>query len=440
MLAGILLAVILIQVFNLLLKKRSSVFIAIIAFMFTAKFIMFKLNFGLAPTTYNFLFLVMLSYFTIILISKRKFRKLSFAWISSLFIITIYIIILDIWRGVEFWPHLLMIRHYYWGFLIYFVLLTSFKKVDIHSFDRHLFMFVFAQVALGIAQYFFTSVSDFSRVAEYNWRGEELKVLDSITWLDNNIVIGTLFNMANYGNLLGILYNYFLFKFLNGTFKVNNNVFFVFSVFLVVSIALTGIRTSIGTLFFGILLNFFFYDKRKFMLIFLFLLILGSSTLGFLSKLGQMTLEAHVGGENPILRLAGIFALFSSDFNADISTLSRSYAMLQVINENVFFGKGMYFTNPYSGIQSVTDAFLLFHIAEFGIVGLILLLAPYLRLLLALKKSSSNTGKLFVILISILLLQTITDNGLWYLVANVVFFVIMAVNTLNEQRIENSSI
>lgn len=114
--------------------------------------------------------------------------------------------------------------------------------------------------------------------------------------------------------------------------------------------------------------------------------------------------------------------------------------MLQVISENIIFGKGTYFVNFYSGIQSVTDAFLFFHVAEFGVIGLFLLLAPYARLYRALKKSSMHTWKLFLVLLSILLVQTITDNGLWYLVANVVFFVIIAINSINEETIEYSSI
>ena len=217
-------------------------------------------------------------------------------------------------------------------------------------------------------------------------------------------------------------------------FKVKIRFIYLTIALSIIAILLTGIKTSALSLIFGFILIIYFKNRRigtiVMVSIALVLLIYNTS----ISLIGMNYLNTDVTFDTPIQRIMSSFYIFGGIRNiADGSTtLVRSYNLFDTIMENPIFGVLRYYQGGYyKGIQSITDAFLFFNIAEFGLIGLTLILLPYIQVLRFIKLHATKSYKIMLTLFFVLLIQTITDPGIFYLYGNAVFFLLCSVSVVN---------
>lgn len=409
-------------------------FILLILFdLIFLKFILMKMNFYYAPTFYNTVNAALLICLFWGIVYKRSsdtnVLEHTLLFLFYLSFVFLYVVVLDLFRNVNPRGHLDLIKHHFWGILLFILILSKKKKLNIQFLDNVILYIVLIQSIIGLGQYFSTAFAGFFRISHYAWRGDLTTVLSGDTWLINNIVIGTLLRMANFGNLMVFLLAYLLMKILSKKEGyLNRTLFWIAFSLGSFAILLTGIRTSFISLVFAFSLSLFLFKRKYFWLVAPMGLLLFVFYFDIFVALGEESIRQRVQAENPLMRLAGFFYLFSSRFNVNRITLKRSVALFDEFLSKPFFGVGTYFRYAYYGISSITDAYLLFHAVEFGLVGLLILLSPYLFFVYRSKMLSGQLYKFFVVLLATLLLQTVTDNGLFWLVTNMTFWLLFAGN------------
>jgi hypothetical protein len=330
----------------------------------------------------------------------------------------------------------MMVLHYFWGLLLCGILFVTGKHrlIQEAKFDNFLLLITLFYSILGLLQYYNYNISSFFLVLEYDWGGERQRTIQEV-FEHTNTVTGTMFRMANFGNLMALIINYLVAKKLKGRLVKKSLLFYSAIILGCIVITLTGIRTSLAALIFGLLLNAFLFRRKETLKVAMFMAPILIYLLPLLVSLGTVSIGEGVQTENPLLRVAGLFYLFSGDADLSNVTLIRSINIFEVVRQNPIFGVGTFFRTGYPGVDSPTDAFLLFHITELGILGFALLLYPYYWILKYFKKIDNKSFKVFLVLISILTLQTITDNGLFYLVANMLFWIMISVNLKGGYRL-----
>lgn len=115
--------------------------------------------------------------------------------------------------------------------------------------------------------------------------------------------------------------------------------------------------------------------------------------------------------------------LLDSSFLIKHTTFALTYDVLKYFGDNIFFGPGLLFVGKgYDGYismaaQNVTDATLAIYICEFGIIGLAFLIYYYRIYISKLNKNKTGAKLLFVYL----LLVSITDSGIFFILNMIVF-------------------
>ena len=439
MIPGIILTIIniiLILYYNI--KDINKYIIIIIINMVFVQLVMFKIDFYYAPTYYNFVFLLMIICAFLDFINKKisinNQNKLYVLLISYILLILFYILLLDVIRGVDPMGHLNMVKHYFWGILIFSIIVSKNNDINIKRFDKFILYLILLQAVIGWAQYLNTSVIDFFRVYNYSWRGNFNSVFDSTSWINNNIIIGTFMRMGNYGNIMGLLTIYLLAKkFIQKKDYFHNAIFITTVILSISSILFTGIRASFLTLSFGMMLIVFLFRRKYFWWLLLAMFIFYIMYFGFIIGLSETSIYNRADASNPLMRTLGGLFIFSDNFDVKRVTLVRSYYIFDMFLQKPLFGTGTYFKHAYSGISSPTDANLLFHVVEFGIVGFYLLLIPYIKFIRSVKYNK-DLHKIAIVLISVMLVQTIVDNGLFYFVANILVWIIFASNYVASRK------
>ena len=78
-----------------------------------------------------------------------------------------------------------------------------------------------------------------------------------------------------------------------------------------------------------------------------------------------------------------------------------------------------------TGISSISDTQLLFILVEFGIFIFILCLMPYIISIREIKKTSPpQLYRVFILFFSVILLQTLVDQGIFDTLTSFLFFII----------------
>ena len=381
------------------------------------KFILFKLNFPYASLAIVFLFLIIL---ILILVNINKIlnTKYSKIIILSQFLFLVYILTTGILRGNVFYI-IDLTKFYFFGAFLFLLIISSKKKIDIYSINHSIAIFTILLSILGVMQFFIPSSSSFFVIDLSEFGYEQTKTdLDIF-----KRVVGLSPSTTTYGNLLGFLLVYLI--------AIRHKLFYKKKIFLYIgiligftSILLTGIRTSLVSLIIGALLISVLNKDKQLLKLISFLIIIIVFSWQSLFLIGGNYNPAEEGFSNPIGRSMEMISLFQNSEINSRSTFSLTLKSFGEVLKNPFFGTG----NEMKWLQyySITDAYLIYHLIQIGFIGIIILFFPYFMII---------NNKVLKILFLILVLQTITDTGIFTNNTNLIFWIIAAISIKKEKYI-----
>jgi hypothetical protein len=384
--------------------------------------------FGYATGTYINMS-VLLTYITYILINPSKINnKHNLIYLSSIIVFIIYVFIVTTLRGNELLGYLHFVRNFFFNLLLFSLYLMNNKKLNSQNTIKLVnifFIIIVIQIFLGLFQYVSPSIAQLFIIDDYQRLGVIINRFDD-GLIGQNLVVGSLFAMQNVSVfiMVGILFIYLLkiYKLISIT-----TIHYLIIIAGIVVMIMVGVRAPFVGLFVGIMLIYLFNNKLKLLVIVSLLFVLIPITLEILQPYIQdaLTGEARTDFEGKSwIRVIGVFAIFDSDY-IETYSIVRSVNLYSLIITNPLFGSGpgIIFTN-----YSVTDAFLAVLLLEYGLIGVIILLFPYVYTIRLLdKKYQKNLYLIALIIFGVCISQTLTNEGIWAYFTNIQFFVILMI-------------
>lgn len=409
-------------------KLSSFVFLILLNFS-VGRLFLIKIGFEYGPAYDILLILIINVVFLITSLKARTNNRMMWMFIVYTALFLSYMLINSVFQNPEV-NQFKLVKHYFWGEVFFLFIINSYNRIDEKVFDNFVLKFIFFYGVLGVLQFFVDPISLLFRVYSYSWNGVETVVLPVNVYVGQNVVIGTFFRMANFGNLMGLLTVYiYSKKSINP--QLFNSIFSTLGILIaLIAIALTGIRTSFLSTLLGLIAISFFHNKKVFYYSILSVPLLIFYNISMLMQMGVMGVSRSGSFDNPIQRILGVFYLFSSEDSYKKMTVTRSMNIMDEFLRNPLFGTGKYTSLFNMGISSTTDASFLIMLIQHGIIGVGILFIPYFLLLSSLKRVNSTIYILFLVLFGMLLIQTITDKGLYEFIVNIFFWVMAAVNII----------
>lgn len=425
------------------LNKDFSIFILVILFIyFIFTFLLLKLQFTYAPmigTVCNILVLLAFLYrylrTNITGVEKNYVIKLSLI----ILITFTYMFILSASRNVPSLTYIFFIRNFFYGFLLFFLFLyVKDKQLISDKIVKILWLMLAIQVILALLQMLDSGFLDFFKIKSFGWKGEIRTQLGNE--FNQKLVLGSLLKTTNFAVVISILTVYLFSRYL--ILYERSLLKLIILIVAILLVFLSGIRNGAITIVLGIFLVLWIKNKKT-AIIYIGLSIMLIATFKIvLINAAHIALNNAGNFETPFQRIFGLFVFLDDSFVIEQGTVTlfRSKSLIPEILKNPLFGPGKHFLSfggGYSGIESVSDAYLLFLIAEFGILGITILLLPYLFVLKILRKSNAHFYyKITLIIFILLVVQTIVDQGLFLPLNNFIFFIIggisfLAINTYN---------
>lgn len=426
MINSIITLTVLISISAYLIKRNELYFIAFIVLLkFSLKIILFKTSPDIAFASGTFINILLVLLF-LCLIIKYKIDILSNRYysyyLSFILVFFFYLTILALSRDINPIIYWHFFRNFFFNIIIILTFLTIKNKKTNFSFFNLFFAILLIESFIGLLQYAIFSVSDFFKIIEYVRHGE-LIVKIGETFQSSKLVTGTLLSMANFGSVLVVIILFLFGIWINKVYRPTNKLYIIALVPCIVPALLTGTRVSFISLIIGLFILIWFKNKKTALILGILFFSLIYIYIDNLSPTIEKAVVRQVSIENPLERLAGTFAFFDKSVATDLGYLSaqRTIDLSNDIWINPLFGLGKnYFFGQY---DSVTDAFLILLILEFGLVGLILLLLPYFYTLKLVKKfAGKNSYRIMLTIFFVLLMQTVVNEGLFYSVSNMLFF------------------
>ncbi|PWN07464.1 oligosaccharide repeat unit polymerase [Rhodohalobacter mucosus] len=320
---------------------------------------------------------------------------------------------------------------------LYTAIIFAFSKREILN-DAFLFkvlvwMFVF-QVGIGVLQYSSLDISNLFKFNQWVHNGEiQGRIEDQA---NVKVLIGTFGHMHSYSAYLVMMTLFFVGSIKCKIIKGSWNYYLLICTSIII-ILLTGIRTPVLSLIVGILMFYYLIEKKKFFLILIILVLVVPFVADLIvSSMGTSQLSSANDFDNPLLRVGSLFTSISGGARSeDYVFVTRGKDKINLILnafiQSPLFGasKGYLLGHEF---DSPTDYYLFLTVIEFGIIGFLLLLAPFLYVFQKLKQNK----KIFPIVFSVftsLIVSTLahhTINNMPHIItfATIVAFLISKLN------------
>lgn len=368
--------------------------------------------------------MVVIGVIHVFFVQLNSFNKKRTLMIGFFLFSITYLFFISIIHEIEYYRYL----KFYLGLLTPFLLIPFFLNTSSRiekSFTKIFFSFLSLQLLLSFMQIF-----EFD--PEF-LRSEENSSIDSIFrgTFPNNNYLGNILVLSSL-----IIFNEIITK---RYFNQNPKLIITFFSISIIGVYLTGIRTSLITLVIGILImSIVFLSMRNIMktlLIFfvsIFILFNAINVKVFLNTSKRITDE--------IILLNDFQDIKNS--NSTISISLRIFEVIKnegsiLIGSNHFFNDQLDIINDGSGWKTVsmenknvTDALLLIIITEFGIFGLFFFILPFFMIFWI----SYVNKKLIWILFLTLMLQTITDMGIFLLPSIILISAYLKYSQVSQER------
>ena len=411
--------IILISLFFLLSYYKSINTFIKVTFIsaLTIQFILARLNFSYINLSFVILYSLILLLFILNLnrIVNNKYSKIIL-WSQVLFLI--YIAFTSLFRG-SFIEMLDFTKFYFFGSFLFLLIVSSRKKLNVNKINRFIVLFTIFLSFLGLFQYLFPSSSNFFVIdlSQFGYNAGKIDLFKR--------VVGLSLSPVHYGNLLALLLTYtvaLLIK--NEDLKIPKKFIYLGIIIGILSIILTGIRTSLFSLIAGIILLAMLNKSKNLMVILIISTIALALSWNILLNIGN-NYQYVEGFSNPLGRILQVFSLFEDGSINTESTLSLTALALIDFLKNPIIGSG----DEMKWLQalSTTDAFLFFHLVQYGILGMFIIFSPYFYTI-----TNDKRGLMKIIFI-VLLIQTITDKGIFYTPVNLIYWIIAGINLKTNQ-------
>lgn len=369
---------------------------------------------GFIYTNLSFVFLF-ITFLILVVLNFKKIIRLKYFWLIIICQITflVYILLTSLVRG-DFIEMFNFTKFYFFGFLLFFLINSARKNLDINRIYRFIIVFTLLLSVLGLFQFLVPSTFDFFVVdlSGLGYKSSEINL--------NKRVVGLSLSPTHFGNLLALLLTF--------TVGVRNRVnisTYIINIGIIIGIAaiiLSGIKTPLVTFIIGVGI-FAFFSKDKFLLKLLPVgVIILFFSWGILAGIGD-AYDPNEGFSNSFGRSLQLFALFNSGGINDESTFSLTLQALKDFSEAPLIGSGdkMLWLQSFS----ITDAYLVYHLVQFGLIGMLILFFPYLRIIKDFK--DRHSFGLSLALFIVLLTQTFTDTGVFYYPINMTFCILLSI-------------
>jgi hypothetical protein len=423
----------------LFLSKKGYLYVmafVLIYFSFV-RFLFFKFMPSIAFASGSFLNFAIVLLFIFSVIKKPtliKSKHLLFI-ILSIGAFFIYLYLLAYYRGHNPIEYILFFRNYYFMFLLFVLFMKDINKknIDITIHFKILLTILIFQSVISIAQYVDKGIADYFVIMEYERLGE-IQDRISRSFEGKKLITGTLMSMHNVSVFIycNIIFLYLVY--LKKIFPLEKYRFKILIFIGLIVMVLTGIRAPIMGLFVTITLWYWYSNKIKFSIAFVLILLVGPLIFEVVYPYMEyaLTHEGSTNIESPLERIAGVLAIFDSNKIQD-STVSRTIFLSSMFIMNPIFGTGpqILFSD-----YSISDAHLILQFVEFGMIGVLLLILPYIYLLYLVNKNCNKKSYVIMIIIFLsYLAQSVVNEGLWTPFGNAQFFymlmVIMSINYYN---------
>jgi len=435
----------------LLFRKRVDFVFYI---LFLQIFLIFAVNkvqpnlTGLTRTFISFLVVVMFVY---LLFVKRKFNRLQFEILLKflcLIALTLTYLVASAWiKDIDPIIYLKFIKNRFWFLIIFFFLIFTIGKNNKNKLINSILVILFIEAGIGLLQHFGPrEFFDFFIMKPYiNSSGNIIHLVAEKNVITGAVETGTLGRINDFTNIVSLLTVYMFFILFN-TKEMNKQKKTLIAVAIAVGITaiiLSGIKASVVSLVIGLFLVIFFKNRIAGCAIITVCIVLLSVYSQFLYIRGLESFEAIKKNRkvstftDPIERLASIFVLLQDPSNLDDKTpltLRRTFALASYFPDSPILGSDRYWKSGYgecyhgSSTFSASDAFFMLNIVEFGLLGAIIFLSPYLLTISMVKKYGNKKAYVMIrIIFLVLILQTVTDLGLFQRTANMLFFIFAGV-------------
>jgi len=368
----------------------------------------------------------------------------SLVILGSIALFLTYIAALAALRGDSVQMYVLHFRNYFFNLLLLCVFLhvPARRPRSANFYLRLVFLFVGIQVSLGLAQFLSRPVSDFFKVIEYSRLGVVQVALPTV-FRDQKVVTGTLLAMQNVSSFVLMSIGFVVSSRLIARLpQVRLGVTLTLCVFGVGMMIAAAVRSPIVGLVICAGLVLWFRSRSVAILIAFSCVVLLPVAAATFSDDVQYATSVAAGRdvENPVQRLAGALSL------ADLSqlqytTLRRTIELASEFRGQFVFGSGpgIIFTD-----YSITDAFLILLAIEFGLVGIVLLILPYVYTLRLLRHQTNvAVARVGWVVFLVTLSQSVVNAGLWADFANAHFmFLVMVLFRVGSgvtQRVESGA-
>jgi len=425
------------------ISKPTNALAMLVILALTLKFIYINLFNTVTGATGPFMVLLVLSLlfpvFTVITrIKDKDVVRMFRAFIITIIFGFFYFYTSASAKGVPEGQYLSFIRFHYIAIPVFIFMSINYNKIDFIKLMKFIFILFLIEFFIALAQNILPqNMTGFFRVGSYVWNNQVTYVTSEGMWGGLQIN-GTLLHVGNFANFMALFLVFFIGLYLFRIFKpIKKRITFLFYLMATFAIILsTGNRTSVVSLLAGFLIILYFHSKRYFSFAIAFIIpLLIVSSIFFDRYVGTQS-AYDIGYDNPLERLSILGNLFTNvnELTEEESlTLGRSFPLWEYFLKNPVFGAGEFFKGGYTKdlyagttTASWSDASLMFHIVEFGLVGLVILLMPYFIILKYIKKRCTKQAFILgIALFFTLLIQTITDLGFFNILQSIVFVILL---------------
>lgn len=414
---GILVIILLTLFFILSYYKSLNTFVKVVFIAaLTIQFILARLSFGYTYLSFVILFALILLLLILnadkVIKNEYFIMKYSIIFFGCQLLFLVFLAITSLFRG-SFIEMLDFTKFYFFGSFLFLVIISSRKELDINKVNHFIVWVTIFLSFLGLFQYLVPASFNFF-VIDLSQQGYSLGEIDLF-----KRVVGLSLSVTQYSNLLALLLTYTIALIIRKS-ELNIHKFFLFFAVIIgiISIVLSGIRTPLVTIFIGIILLAILYKNKK------LILIISLSSIGLIffwniiTSIGE-SYQRVEGFSNPLGRTFQLFTFLESGSVGSKSTFQLTVKAYQDFIKNPIIGSGDKMQWLQS-ISSITDAYLFYHLIQFGIIGVLIIFFPYLYVI--------RRNKMLIVLFIVLLLQTLNDTGLFYTPSNLTLWIFFAIN------------
>lgn len=415
-------------------KNKTMYIICTLLFYYIIRLFSFKIGSSLAPVMIH---TPSLALFLIFFTDKiyTKYYKVCLIWVG---IYTFYLLFLTAYNNIDF--SLVLRKNYYpMAYLLYAIVIyenVKRYKVKISTCVSFFKIFLIIQIILCWLQYFFYEFGSFFKIISFEWKGETLSITGNLDdQIDNNLMIGTFIGTSS---MAGYLCTASLFYFIA---KIQTKISLTDKLLLgcsVITLVFAGIKAPLAVYIIMLCILYVIFNKmtmKKF-LVGASLIIVASVIFPILSDIGDNFDSKNTFSNSPS-RSLNLFSQLSQGTVGSETTLSFPLSMIPYIAKAPILGLGLenkegyylYLSGKRLGDYSTSDAGLMFIWAEYGLVGLLILLSPFIYLSRLYLKNGMPKKIIWFCLLT-LLLQSFVDQGFLHfqLMMTYAFFPILYYN------------